>query len=133
VPTDRSHTAGTSIAIGIFVCSDRAAHGLYEDRGGPAVESYLRNILAAPWRPVLVIIEDERETITDAIVRLADVERCPLILTTGGTGPAPRDVTPEATLDACDRQLPGFGKAMRAASLAEVPTAILSSVASHLN
>jgi len=115
-----------TIAIGIVVCSDRAALGLYEDRGGPAVESYLRNVLATPWRPILSVIKDERETIADTIVRLADVERCPLILTTGGTGPATRDVTPEATHDACDRQLPGFGEAMRTASLAEVPTAILS-------
>lgn len=116
----------STVAIGIVVCSDRAALGIYTDLGGPAVETYLRNVLVTPWRPLLAVIEDERQTIADTIVRLADVERCALILTTGGTGPAPRDVTPEATLDVCDRQLPGFGEAMRTASLAEVPTAILS-------
>jgi len=116
----------TSIPIGIIVCSDRATQGIYEDRGGPAVEAYLCKVLTTPWRPVPAIIRDERLIIADTIVRLADVEGCPLILTTGGTGPALRDVTPEATLDVCDRQLHGFGEAMRKASLAEVPTAILS-------
>lgn len=114
------------VPIGIIVCSDRAAQGAYEDRGGPAVEAYLRNVLTTPWSPSLSIVRDEREAIAATIVRLADVEGCPLILTTGGTGPALRDVTPEGTLDVCDRQLFGFGEAMRTASLAEVPTAILS-------
>lgn len=112
--------------IGIIVASDRAAAGTYEDKGGPAIKAYLANVLTSPWRPVLSVIRDERAIIAETIVRLADVERCALILTTGGTGPAPRDVTPEATLDVCERVLDGFGEAMRTASLREVPTAILS-------
>jgi molybdopterin adenylyltransferase len=114
------------VPIGIVVCSDRAAAGLYEDRGGPAIKAYLGAALATLWRPVMTIVKDDRTLIAAEITRLADIERCPLILTTGGTGPAPRDVTPEATLDVCDRLLPGFGEAMRVASLADVPTAILS-------
>ncbi len=116
----------TSIPIGIIVCSDRAATGVYEDRGGPAIHDYLGKVLTNNWHPVLEVIRDERAVIAATIERLADVEECCLILTTGGTGPALRDITPEATLDVCDRQLPGFGEVMRTASLAEVPTAILS-------
>lgn len=114
------------IPLGILVCSDRAAAGVYEDRGGPAIEAYLRDVLATPWRPVLEIVSDDRALIAASIRRLADEHHCPLILTTGGTGPAPRDVTPEATMDVCDRLMPGFGEAMRSASLTQVPTAILS-------
>jgi molybdopterin adenylyltransferase len=114
------------IPIGIIVCSDRAAAGVYEDRGGPAVRSYLEKALATPWRPLLAILRDERRLIAETIAAFADRDRCPLILTTGGTGPALRDVTPEATMDVCDRLLPGFGEAMRLASLKEVPTALLS-------
>ncbi len=114
------------IPIGIVVCSDRAATGVYEDKGGPAVSAYLAHVLTTPWSPRLVVVRDERETIAANLIRLADVDGCPLILTTGGTGPAPRDLTPEATTDVCTRMLPGFGEAMRIASLREVPTAILS-------
>lgn len=114
------------VPIGIVVCSDRAATGVYEDKGGPAVSAYLSNVLTTPWSPRLVVVRDERETIAANLIRLADVDGCPLILTTGGTGPAPRDLTPEATTDVCTRMLPGFGEAMRIASLREVPTAILS-------
>jgi molybdopterin adenylyltransferase len=116
----------TTVAIGILVASDRAARGVYVDRGGPAITAYLERTLTTPWRPVVTIVPDERQLIADAIVRLADIDRCALILTTGGTGPAPRDVTPDAMVDVCDRLLPGFGEAMRSASLREVPTAILS-------
>ena len=115
-----------STLIGILVCSDRASAGVYEDRGGPAVKAYLDHVLASPWRPVLTIVPDDRVAIASALIRMADEEKCPLIFTTGGTGPAPRDVTPEATNAVCDRVLPGFGEAMRLASLREVPTAILS-------
>jgi molybdopterin adenylyltransferase len=115
-----------ALPIGIVVCSDRAAAGVYEDRGGPAIEGYLREVLATPWRPLLAIVSDERDLIAGMISGLADVHGCPLILTTGGTGPSPRDVTPEATMDVCGRLLPGFGEVMRQASLREVPTAILS-------
>lgn len=116
----------TAIPIGILVASDRASSGVYEDRGGPAVQDYLHATLATPWRPVIAIVRDDRDLIASAIVALADDAECALILTTGGTGPAPRDVTPEATATVCDRMLPGFGEAMRAASLSETPTAILS-------
>jgi molybdopterin adenylyltransferase len=115
-----------SVPIGILVASDRAAAGIYEDRGGPAIRDYLDEVLSTPWRPVLAVIPDDRDTIRQTLIRLADEERCALILTTGGTGPAPRDVTPEVTEEVCDRILPGFGEEMRRASLAEVPTAILS-------
>lgn len=114
------------VPIGIVVCSDRAAAGVYEDRGGPGIRTYLTEVLATPWRAVQVIVPDERRLIADTIARLVDADGCALVLTTGGTGPSPRDVTPEATADACDRQLPGFGEAMRTASLKDVPTAILS-------
>lgn len=116
----------TTIPIGILVSSDRAAAGIYEDKGGPAIQSYLAEVLTTPWRPVLAVIRDERDGIARTLIDMADREGCPLILTTGGTGPAPRDVTPEATMDVCDRLLPGFGELMRKVSLEEVPTAILS-------
>lgn len=123
----RAGQAGTTVvAIGILVSSDRAAAGLYDDRGGPAIEAYLANILTTDWRPRRRLVPDDRAAIEQALIALADRENCPLILTTGGTGPAPRDVTPEATAAVCDRLLPGFGEAMRIASRAEVPTAILS-------
>src|SRR5580693_4949994 len=114
------------IPIGVVTVSDRASAGLYEDKGGPGIEAALAAILATPWRPVRCVIPDERARIEAALIELAEVERCSLILTTGGTGPAPRDVTPEATEAVCDRMLPGFGELMRFKSLAEVPTAILS-------
>lgn len=115
-----------AIRVGIVVCSDRAAAGTYEDRGGPAILAYLERTLACSWRPSLAIVRDEQELIAATLVRMADREGCALILTTGGTGPSPRDVTPEATMAVCDRLMPGFGEAMRLASLRDVPTAILS-------
>lgn len=116
----------TAIPIGILVSSDRASAGLYEDKGGPGIEAYLRDVLTTPWRGVKLVVPDDRSVLERALVRLADEEKCPLILTTGGTGPAARDVIPEATATVCERMLPGFGEAMRIASLKEVPTAILS-------
>ncbi len=112
--------------IGVVTISDRASQGVYEDKGGPGVEAALEDLLASPWRPVRRLVADARPAIEAALIALADVEGCPLILTTGGTGPAPRDVTPEATQAVCDRLLPGFGELMRTRSLADVPTAILS-------
>lgn len=114
------------VPIGIVVCSDRAAAGIYEDRGGPAIIEYLTSVLLTPWRPVLSVIPDDQGLIAFRLSELADQHKCPLILTTGGTGPAVRDVTPEATMEICERLLPGFGERMREASLVEVPTAILS-------
>ena len=114
------------IPIGVVTISDRAARGVYEDKGGPGIEAALAELVMSPWRPERRLVPDERPAIEAALVALADRVRCPLILTTGGTGPAPRDVTPEATEAVCDRLLPGFGERMRFVSLAEVPTAILS-------
>jgi molybdopterin adenylyltransferase len=114
------------IPIGVVTVSDRASAGVYEDKGGPGIEAALGAILATPWRPVRRVIPDERAKIEAALIELADVERCSLILTTGGTGPAPRDVTPEATEAVCERMMSGFGELMRTKSLLEVPTAILS-------
>ena len=114
------------IPIGIVTVSDRAFAGVYEDKGGPGIEAALAAILSSPWRPVRRVIPDERHAIEAALRELADIELCSLILTTGGTGPSPRDVTPEATEAVCDRLMPGFGELMRTRSLLEVPTAILS-------
>ena len=115
------------IPIGVVTISDRAFRGVYEDKGGPGIEAALRELLATPWRPERRIVPDERPAIEAALIALADeAPGCSLILTTGGTGPAPRDVTPEATEAVCHRMLPGFGELMRLKSLAEVPTAILS-------
>jgi molybdopterin adenylyltransferase len=112
--------------IGILTVSDRAFNGLYEDKGGPGIVAVLRDLLVTSWQPVMRIVPDERERIGAEIIALADDWRCSLILTTGGTGPALRDVTPEATQAVCDKLLPGFGEVMRTASLRDVPTAILS-------
>ena len=116
----------SGVPIGVVTISDRASAGVYQDKGGPGIEAALTAILATPWAPVRRVIPDERALIEAALRELADVERCSLILTTGGTGPSPRDVTPEATEAVCDRLMPGFGELMRARSLLEVPTAILS-------
>ncbi|HYC25074.1 MAG TPA: molybdopterin adenylyltransferase [Roseiarcus sp.] len=116
----------SEIPIGVVTVSDRASAGLYEDKGGPGIEAALAAILVTPWRAVRRLVPDERAAIEAALIDLADVQRCSLILTTGGTGPAARDVTPEATEAVCQRLLPGFGELMRARSLLEVPTAILS-------
>ena len=113
-------------AIGILTVSDRASRGEYEDKGGPAIAAELTRILASPWQAVPRIVPDEQPLIEAALRNLADAQGCCLVVTTGGTGPAPRDVTPEATEAVCDRMLPGFGEVMRAVSLKSVPTAILS-------
>ncbi|QCI64820.1 molybdopterin adenylyltransferase [Phreatobacter stygius] len=116
----------TSIPIGVVTVSDRASRGVYEDKGGPGIVAALTELLASPWHPVARVIPDEQPAIEAALIALADVEHCPLILTTGGTGPALRDVTPEATEAVCEKLMPGFGELMRAVSLKVVPTAILS-------
>jgi molybdopterin adenylyltransferase len=116
----------TSIPIGVVTVSDRASRGIYEDKGGPGIAAALTDLLASPWHPVARVIADEQPAIEQALIELADTEGCALILTTGGTGPAPRDVTPEATEAVCDKMMPGFGELMRQVSLKVVPTAILS-------
>lgn len=118
--------ATTAVPIGVITVSDRASQRVYEDKGGPAIEAVLSRILTTSWRPVRRLVPDERPEIEAALRELADIEHCALIVTTGGTGPAPRDVTPEATEAVCERMLPGFGELMRAVSLRVVPTAILS-------
>lgn len=116
----------TTAKIGIVTVSDRASRGEYEDRGGPAIHQYLGEVLTSPWKPVAKVIPDELEAIKDALIELADSEKCCLIITTGGTGPAKRDITPDVTEDVCDKMMPGFGELMRKVSLEKVPTAILS-------
>ena len=116
----------TSARIGILTISDRASRGVYEDQGGPAINAWLAQALTSPWQAVARVIPDEQPLIEAALRELADREECSLIVTTGGTGPALRDVTPEATEAVCSKMLPGFGELMRSASLKFVPTAILS-------
>ena len=115
----------TTARIGIVTVSDRASRGEYEDRGGPAIQAYLDEVLQSPWEPHAEIIPDELAKVEAALIRLAR-DGCCLIITTGGTGPAPRDITPEATESVCQKMLPGFGELMRTVSLEKVPTAILS-------
>lgn len=114
------------IRIGVVTVSDRASRGVYEDRGGPAVVACLREMLVGEWEVVSRLIPDEQEHIESTLAALCDDEGCCLVVTTGGTGPAPRDVTPEATEAVCGKMLPGFGELMRTVSLKAVPTAILS-------
>lgn len=114
------------IRIGIVTVSDRASRGVYEDLGGPAIRECLTEILSCPWEAVVRLIPDERATIEATLKELCDQEQCCLVVTTGGTGPAQRDVTPEATEAVCEKLLDGFGEQMRAVSLKVVPTAILS-------
>ncbi|MEW6432119.1 MAG: molybdopterin adenylyltransferase [Myxococcota bacterium] len=116
----------TTARIGIVTSSDRASAGVYEDLSGAAIRETLAAWLKSPWEAVYRLIPDDRATIEKTLVELADVEGCCLIITTGGTGPAPRDVTPEATEAVCEKMMPGFGEQMRAVSLKYVPTAILS-------
>ncbi len=111
--------------IGILTVSDRASRGEYADEGGPAIREYLAEVLASPWEALERIVPDDVGTIAAALVDFAAAGCC-LVVTTGGTGPAPRDVTPEATERVCSRMLPGFGELMRSTSLEHVPTAILS-------
>ncbi len=114
------------IKIGILTVSDRASQGVYEDLSGRAIADTLNDYLESPWVEVYRLVPDEQDQIEAALVELADVEKCALIVTTGGTGPALRDVTPEATEAVCEKMMPGFGELMRATSLQYVPTAILS-------
>jgi len=114
------------LVIGLVSISDRASDGIYEDKGIPALQEWLSAALTTPWRAETRLIPDDRTTIENTLVELVDRNRCSLVLTTGGTGPAPRDVTPEATLAVADKEMPGFGEEMRRISLNFVPTAILS-------
>ncbi len=113
------------LRVGAITVSDRAFRGEYEDLGGPAIVGWLQKSISSPFESEIHVVPDERELIAAKIIELCDAG-CHLVLTTGGTGPAPRDVTPEATLDVADKELPGFGEKMRSISLKYVPTAILS-------
>jgi molybdopterin adenylyltransferase len=112
--------------IGILTVSDRAFRGEYEDKGGPAIHEYFSEILTNEWEAVAVVVPDEIPSIENAIIDMIDNQGCSLVVTTGGTGPAVRDVTPEATENVCGKMMPGFGELMRKVSLEIVPTAILS-------
>lgn len=112
--------------IGVVTVSDRASRGEYEDRGGPAIREYLEEILTSPFEAVSRVVADELTLVADTLRALCREEGCCLVITTGGTGPAARDITPEATEAVCDKMMPGFGELMRAVSLTKVPTAILS-------
>ena len=114
------------IKIGIITASDRASAGVYQDLSGQAIIDTLKEYLTSAWQPVYRLIPDDQATIETTLMELADQEHCSLIVTTGGTGPAARDVTPEATEHVCSKMLPGFGERMRQVSLQYVPTAILS-------
>lgn len=118
--------SGVPIRIGLVSISDRASQGVYEDKGIPALRDWLNSALSTPWQEISRVIPDEQSDIEATLIDLVDQEGCALVLTTGGTGPALRDVTPEATLAVADKEMPGFGEQMRQVSLRFVPTAILS-------
>lgn len=112
--------------IGIITASDRASAGVYEDLSGMAIIDTMNDYLTSEWESVYRVIPDEQKKLEQTLIELADQEKCCLIVTTGGTGPAKRDVTPEATENICEKMMPGFGELMRQVSLQYVPTAILS-------
>jgi len=122
INAEETHT----LNIGLVSISDRASTGVYQDQGIPALQEWLAAALTTPWQAVTRLIADDRAGIERALIELVDQAGCHLVLTTGGTGPAPRDVTPEATLAVADKEMPGFGEEMRRISLNFVPTAILS-------
>jgi molybdopterin adenylyltransferase len=123
----RDAAAGYGLArVGILVISDRASRGEYEDQSGKAIDAYLNRVIQSNWIAVVKIVPDGIDSIANALVELSDHEECDLVLTTGGTGPAPRDQTPEGTRQVITRELEGFGELMRRVSLDQVPTAILS-------
>jgi molybdopterin adenylyltransferase len=122
----RKRSSPNEIKIGLISISDRASKGVYIDEGIPALQLWLQTAISTPCVFHERLIADEREVITETIVELTDDLACDLVLTTGGTGPSRRDVTPEATIDAGTREMPGFGEQMRQISLRFVPTAILS-------
>jgi molybdopterin adenylyltransferase len=114
------------VRIGILTVSDRASSGIYADESGPAIRTALGQILTSPWEAAERIVPDGMESVRDALIEFVDRVGCDLVLTTGGTGPAPRDLTPEGTEAACEKMMPGFGELLRRRSLEQVPTAILS-------
>src|SRR5271168_74420 len=119
-------TSPAPARVGIVTVSDRASRGEYQDLGGPAIHAFLAEVLTSPWEALAHVIPDEQPIIEATLIELCDEQGCSLVVTTGGTGPARRDVTPEATVAVCDKLLDGFGELMRSVSLRFVPTAILS-------
>jgi molybdopterin adenylyltransferase len=124
--TDTQRNHPDEIVIGLVSISDRASQGVYEDKGIPSLQEWLGLALASPWRVETRLIQDDAPTISATLIELVDETGCDLVLTTGGTGPSRRDVTPEATLAVATKPMPGFGEQMRQISLNFVPTAILS-------
>ena len=122
----RDGHVGDLVRRGIITVSDRASRGEYVDEGGPAILAFFQDAIKSPWTAIYRCVPDERDAVEAALIELAEQEQCSVVVTTGGTGPAPRDITPEATEAVCDRMMPGFGEQMRAISLRYVPTAILS-------
>jgi molybdopterin adenylyltransferase len=114
------------LKIGIVTVSDRASSGVYEDISGKAIQEVLTSYIQNEWEKVYKLIPDEQDLIQSTLINLVDNQKCSLVVTTGGTGPAARDVTPEATQSVCEKMMPGFGELMRMESLKYVPTAILS-------
>lgn len=125
-PSPSRSSSPSTPRIGILTVSDRASRGEYEDRGGPAIRAYLEEVIAQPFETVAEVVADDEQAIVAALERLCDEQDCWLVVTTGGTGPAPSDVTPEATLRVLHKELRGFGELMRKVSLEKVATAILS-------
>jgi len=119
-------SVGDPARFGVLTVSDRASSGTYADESGPAILRFFAEAVASPWTAAARVVPDERPAIEAALKALVDDEGCCFVVTTGGTGPAPRDVTPEATEAVCQRMMPGYGEQMRAISLRHVPTAVLS-------
>ena len=124
--SDVKGMVGDPVVLGVLTVSDRASVGEYEDEGGPAIVGFFEEAIASEWRHHYQVVPDEVDSISSALIDMVDNLGCDVIVTTGGTGPAKRDVTPEATELVCERILPGFGEQMRSISLQFVPTAILS-------
>lgn len=116
----------SKLKIGVLTISDRASKGIYEDISGKEIIKVMEEYVTSDWEPVYKVIPDEQGQIEEELIELVDDKGCCLVMTTGGTGPSPRDVTPEATENVCDKMMPGFGELMRQESLKYVPTAILS-------
>lgn len=115
-----------TVRIAVLTVSDRASRGEYEDKGGPTIKAWLERVMTSPAEIVIHVIPDGLESVRDTLIRLCDEEKVDMVLTTGGTGPSPRDLTPEAMKAVMEKELPGFGELMRKVSLEQVPTAILS-------
>jgi len=119
-------SVGDAAVFGVLTVSDRASSGVYKDLSGPEIVKFFHEAVQSQWKACYKIVPDEQDQIEESLKSMVDVEGCCFVATTGGTGPSPRDVTPEATASVCDRLIPGFGEQMRSISLKYVPTAILS-------